>query len=133
MDYPEFIVRVVSPIPDKGQVSVRYYGLRAKIHRGKVGKASVSHFFLRIFEQGKKSIPSKDMSRILLGLDSDHRQRIQFFHANQYAHEVQGGSDFIQSQKAKSYRVPYIKGGNNEKTTRRHRSLNHRALFFYWL
>lgn len=27
MDYLEFIARVTSPIPDKGQVNVRYYGL----------------------------------------------------------------------------------------------------------
>ncbi|MBN2408551.1 MAG: transposase, partial [Candidatus Aminicenantes bacterium] len=27
MDYLEFIARVVSHIPDKGQVTVRYYGL----------------------------------------------------------------------------------------------------------
>ena len=27
MDYLEFIARVTSPIPDKGQVMVRYYGL----------------------------------------------------------------------------------------------------------
>jgi hypothetical protein len=29
MDYLEFIARVVSHIPDKGQVTVRYYGLYA--------------------------------------------------------------------------------------------------------
>jgi hypothetical protein len=27
MDYPEFIARVTSHIPDRGQVMVRYYGL----------------------------------------------------------------------------------------------------------
>jgi hypothetical protein len=27
MDYPEFIARVTSHIPDKGQAMVRYYGL----------------------------------------------------------------------------------------------------------
>ena len=36
MDYLEFIARVTSPIPDKGQVMVRYYGLYANAHRGKV-------------------------------------------------------------------------------------------------
>jgi hypothetical protein len=30
MDYLEFIARITSPIPDKGQVTVRYYGLYAK-------------------------------------------------------------------------------------------------------
>ena len=29
MDYLEFIARVTSHIPDKGQVTVRYYGLYA--------------------------------------------------------------------------------------------------------
>jgi len=33
MDYMEFIARVTSHIPDKGQVMVRYYGLYANAHR----------------------------------------------------------------------------------------------------
>jgi len=41
MDYLEFIARVTSHIPDKGQVTVRYYGLYANAHRGKVRKASL--------------------------------------------------------------------------------------------
>ena len=32
--YLEFIARVTSRIPDKGQVMVRYYGLYANAHRG---------------------------------------------------------------------------------------------------
>jgi hypothetical protein len=32
MDYLEFIARVTSHIPDKGQVMVRYYGLYANTH-----------------------------------------------------------------------------------------------------
>jgi len=40
MDYLEFIGRVTSHIPDKGQVMVRYYGLYANAHRGKVSKAN---------------------------------------------------------------------------------------------
>jgi hypothetical protein len=40
MDYLEFIARVTSHIPDKGQVMVRYYGLYANAHRGKVSKAN---------------------------------------------------------------------------------------------
>jgi ribosomal protein S27E len=35
MDYLEFIARVTSHIPDKGQVMVRYYGLYANAHRGR--------------------------------------------------------------------------------------------------
>ena len=38
MDYLEFIARVTSYIPDKGQVMVRYYGLYANAHRGKMRK-----------------------------------------------------------------------------------------------
>ena len=34
MDYLEFIARTTSHIPDKGQVTVRYYGLYANAHRG---------------------------------------------------------------------------------------------------
>jgi hypothetical protein len=32
-DYLEFIARVVSHIPDKGQVTVRYYGLCKALHK----------------------------------------------------------------------------------------------------
>jgi hypothetical protein len=39
MDYLEFIAWVTSHIPDKGQVMVRYRGLYANAHRGKVRKA----------------------------------------------------------------------------------------------
>ena len=42
MDYLEFIARVTSHIPDKGQVMVRYYGLYSNAHRGKMRKAGVS-------------------------------------------------------------------------------------------
>jgi hypothetical protein len=51
MDYPEFIARVTSHIPDKGQVTVRYYGLYANAHRGKVRKAGLSPFLLRMAEE----------------------------------------------------------------------------------
>jgi hypothetical protein len=40
MDYLEFTARVTSHIPDKGQVMVRYYGLYANAHLGKVRKAN---------------------------------------------------------------------------------------------
>jgi len=39
MDYLEFIARTTSHIPDKGQVTVRYFGLSANAHRGKLRKA----------------------------------------------------------------------------------------------
>ena len=33
MDYLDFIARVTSHIPDKGQVTVRYYGLCKALHK----------------------------------------------------------------------------------------------------
>jgi hypothetical protein len=51
MDYLEFIARVTSHIPDNGQVTVRYYGLYANAHRGKVKNASLAAFPLRIAEE----------------------------------------------------------------------------------
>jgi hypothetical protein len=41
MDYLEFIARVTSHIPDKGQVMIRYYGVYANAHRGKIRKTEV--------------------------------------------------------------------------------------------
>lgn len=47
MDYLEFVVRVTSHIPDKGEVMIRYYGLYANAHRGKVRKSEeVGHKLL---------------------------------------------------------------------------------------
>jgi len=59
MDYLEFIARVVSHIPDKGQVTVRYYGLYANAHRGKTRKASLGPSPLRVLEEELRPIPSK--------------------------------------------------------------------------
>jgi hypothetical protein len=39
MDNLEFIARATSRIPDGGKVTVRYYGLYANAHRGKIKKA----------------------------------------------------------------------------------------------
>src|SRR4030067_1973015 len=50
MDYLEFIARTTSHIPDKGQVTVRYFGLYANAHRGKIRKASREPFPLRIVD-----------------------------------------------------------------------------------
>jgi len=36
IDYLEFIARVTSHVPDKGQVMVRYFGLYSNAHRGKM-------------------------------------------------------------------------------------------------
>ena len=59
MDFLEFIARVTSHIPDKGQVMVRYYGLYANAHRGKVEKANLAAFPPRIIEDKLRRIPSK--------------------------------------------------------------------------
>ena len=59
MDYLEFIARVTSHISDKGQVMVRYYGLYANAHRGKVRKAGLAPLALRIVEEDLKPLPSK--------------------------------------------------------------------------
>jgi len=59
MDYLEFIARVTAHIPDKGQVMVRYYGLYANAHRGKVKKASLQAAPLRIAEEELRRVPSK--------------------------------------------------------------------------
>jgi hypothetical protein len=60
MDYLEFIARVTSHIPDKGQVTVRYYGLYANAHRGKVKKTSLGPLALRMAED--KLRPVLDIS-----------------------------------------------------------------------
>ncbi len=57
--YPEFIARVTSHIPDKGQVMVRYYGLYANAHRGKVKKANLGPLAFRMAEVEIRRIPSK--------------------------------------------------------------------------
>jgi hypothetical protein len=65
MDYLEFIARVVSHIPDKGQVTVRYYGLYANAHRGKARKAGLSPFLLRMAEEEVRRLPSKGWAEMI--------------------------------------------------------------------
>ena len=65
MDYLEFIARVTSHIPDKGQVMVRYFGLYANAHRGKVKKASRSPTALRIVEEELRRLPSKGWAAMI--------------------------------------------------------------------
>jgi hypothetical protein len=65
MDYLEFIARVTSYIPDKGQVMVRYYGLYANAHRGKVRRADLATSPLRIVEDEFRRIPSKDWAAMI--------------------------------------------------------------------
>jgi hypothetical protein len=65
LDYLEFIARVTSHIPDKGQVMVRYYGLYANAHRGKVRKARLTAFPLRIVEEELRRVPSKGWAAMI--------------------------------------------------------------------
>ncbi|MFQ6112436.1 MAG: transposase, partial [Nitrospinota bacterium] len=65
MDYLEFIARVTSHIPDKGQVTVRYYGLYANAHRGKVKKASLGPSPLRIVEAKLRPIPARGWAEMI--------------------------------------------------------------------
>jgi ribosomal protein S27E len=57
MDYLEFIARVTSHIPDKGQVTVRYYGRYANAHRGKVQKSEQAAHPLLLIEQERPPTP----------------------------------------------------------------------------
>jgi len=65
MDYLEFIARVVSHIPDRGQVTVRYYGLYVNAHRGKVRKASRVAVGLRMSEGEPLPVPSKGWAEMI--------------------------------------------------------------------
>ena len=59
MGYLELIARVTSHIPDKGQIMVRYYGLYANAHRGKVRKATRVPVALEMLEEELPRVPSK--------------------------------------------------------------------------
>jgi hypothetical protein len=65
MDYLEFIARVTSHIPDKGQVTVRYYGLYSNAHRGKVRKTAADPSHPPIFEQEEPFVPSKGWAEMI--------------------------------------------------------------------
>ena len=56
---PGFIARVTSHIPDKGQVTVRYLGLYANAHRGKVKKANLAASPLPIVEEQLRRLPAE--------------------------------------------------------------------------
>jgi len=65
MDYLEFIARVTSHIPDKGQVTVRYYGLYANAHRGKIRKAGQVAVALLIREEELRPVPSEGWAEMI--------------------------------------------------------------------
>ena len=65
MDYLEFIARVTSHIPDKGQGTVRYYGLYGNAHRGKVRKAQPdTHPFILIEEESPR-VPRRGWAEMI--------------------------------------------------------------------
>jgi len=47
------------------QAMVRYYGLYANAHRGKIKKASLAAFPLRIVEDELRRIPSNDWAEMI--------------------------------------------------------------------
>jgi hypothetical protein len=59
MDDPEFIARVVSHIPAKGQVTERYCNRCTNSHREKVWKASLAAFPLPIAKEDLGPIRSE--------------------------------------------------------------------------
>jgi len=59
------VARVTSHIPDKGQVTVRYFGLYANAHRGKVRKASLGPFPLRRVEEELRRLPAKGWAEMI--------------------------------------------------------------------
>jgi len=65
MDYLEFVARVVSHIPDKGQVTVRYFGLYANAHRGKVLKSEESEHKPLIIEEECPRIPRRGWAEMI--------------------------------------------------------------------
>ncbi len=65
MDYLEFIARVTSHIPDKGQVTIRYYGLYSNAHRGKIRKAASALSSPPIIEEEPLFVPSKGWAEMI--------------------------------------------------------------------
>ena len=65
MDYLEFIARVTSHIPDKGQVTIRYFGLYANAHRGKRRREEQEGNKLRIVEEACPRIPCRGWAEMI--------------------------------------------------------------------
>jgi len=65
MDYLEFIARVTSHIPDKGQVTLRYYGLYSNAHRGKMRKRGVDPSHPPIIEDEPPFVPSRGWAEMI--------------------------------------------------------------------
>jgi len=61
----EFIARVTSHIPEKGQVMIRYYGIYANAHRGKKKKAGVNPSCPLIIEDEVSCPPSRGWAEMI--------------------------------------------------------------------
>jgi hypothetical protein len=64
-DYLEFIARVTSHIPDKGQVMIRYYGLYSNAHRGKMRKAVADPSYPFVIENDPAYVPAKGWAEVI--------------------------------------------------------------------
>ena len=72
MDYLDFIARVSTHIPDKGQVMIRYYGLYSNAHRGKEKKRGRAASALPVLEPpppGKASPGWRELIRKVYEVD----------------------------------------------------------------
>jgi hypothetical protein len=120
MEYLEFIARLTSRIPDKGQLMVRYFGLYANAHRGKIRKAGISPIALRMVEREKNSsrvfrtifrsfATMRRPGGILRGpfyiLDFDPRPGISFFRDGRYRFRAYGEKTSCSVKK----QIPIIK------------------------
>lgn len=65
MDYLEFIARLTSHIPDKGQVMIRYYGLYSNAHRGKMKKEGKHDSHPLIIEEKTSFKPSRGWAEMI--------------------------------------------------------------------
>jgi hypothetical protein len=65
MDYLEFIARVTSHIPEKGQVTILYFGLYANAHRGKVRKAQPDKHRFILIEEESARIPRRGWAEMI--------------------------------------------------------------------
>ena len=65
MDYLEFIARVTSHIPDKGQVMIRYCGLYSNAHRGKIRKAGGDPSHPPVIEDEIPFVPQRGWAEMI--------------------------------------------------------------------
>jgi hypothetical protein len=65
MDYLEFIARVTSHIPNKGQVMIRYYGLYSNAHRGKKRKEEQDSAHPPLIEEETPFVPRKGWAEMI--------------------------------------------------------------------